>query len=201
MKRTFILAVAVALSAVSSTAVGAKKDPKESTFYLHYPSTDGTCGSPFMDLKADTPDSACGFIFQPANEAFLATGLQEGLAYDWPASEGLPIKLDVKRPVTAQLALMNLFGTAASGQAIVNLKLVGVAKGRSATLVEESVTLDMTPTAAGSNIAEFEVKLPKNLAGKKFKSLIATTMVRGASNFHYFDLDREPVAHIVVPTK
>lgn len=63
------------------------------------------------------------------------------------------------------------------------------------------MTLDMVPATAGSNVAEFEVKLPKTLAGKKFKSLTATTMVRGANNFHYFDLDREPMATIVIPSK
>lgn len=88
----------VALSAGSLTAVGAKKASKELAFYLHLPSEGGTCGASFMDLQADTPDSSCGYTAQPANEAFHTSGATAVLARDWPASEGLPFKLDVKRP-------------------------------------------------------------------------------------------------------
>ncbi|MGI8774013.1 MAG: hypothetical protein ACR2KQ_03185 [Actinomycetota bacterium] len=201
MKRTFILALVVALSATPLATVEAKKAPKELAFYLHFPSVDGACGAAFMDLQADTPDSGCGYTAQPANEVFHTTGAQAPLTRDWPAAEGFPFKVDVKRPVTAQLPLMSFLGTAAAGQAIVDLKLVGTAKGRSTTLFEESLTLEMVPAVAGSNVAEFEVELPKNLNGKKFTSLIATTSVRGVNNFHYFKLDGEPLAHIVIPTK
>ena len=201
MKKALILAMVVALSAWPLTAVGAKKASKELTFYLHFPAEGGTCGASFMDLQADTQDSGCGYTFQPANEVFHTTGAQPVLTRDWPASEGFPFKLDVKRPVTAQLALMSFLGTPAAGQAVVELALVGTANGRPVTLVEESVTLNMVPATAGSNVAEFEVKLPKKLAGKKFRSLTATTMVRGVNNFHYFDLDRETMARIVIPSK
>lgn len=200
MRKLTTLALAVALSAVAPAAVSAKA-PSELTFYLHFPATGGTCGSSFMDLQADTADSGCGYQFQPANEAFHATGAQPVLTRDWPASEGFPFKLDVKQPVTAHLALMNFFGTAAAGQAVVDLKISATVKSKTVTLIEESATLDMTPGTAGSNIAEFEVKLPKNLAGKKFTGLTATTMVRGVNNFHYFDLDSEDMARIVIPTK
>lgn len=201
MKKLSILALVLALSAAWLTPVGAKKAPKELAFYLHFPSTDGSCGTPFMDLQADTPDSGCGYTFQPANEAFHATGAQPVLTRDWPASEGVPFKLDAKRPVTATFTLNSFIGQAAAGQAIVELKVTGTANNSSVTLVEESVTLDMAPGVAGSNIAEFEVKLPKNLSGKKLTTLVATTVVRGPNNFHYFDLDGESPAHIVIPTR
>lgn len=196
MRRFIVIALAAVLSAGMVGLVEAKKPAKERTFYLHFPSDGGTCGTSFMDLDKDLKDSGCGYTAQPANELLYAAG--DPLSRDWPAADGVPFKLDTSQPLTAKLALNSLFGTAAIGQGIVELKVSGSIGGDFVTLAEDTVELIMGPP--GSNVAEFEIELPKKLNGKKVTSLSATTLVRGVNNFHYFDLERDP-AHIVIPTK
>lgn len=196
MKKIIILALAAALSVSTVGLVEAKKAASTRTFYLHFPSSGGTCGTAFMDLDKDFADSGCGYTAQPANEVLITAG--DPLSRDWPAADGVPFKLDTSKPLTARLALNSALGTAAIGLGIVELKVSASIGGDYVTLAEESLELIMGPP--GSNVAEFEVELPKNLNGKKVTALTANTLVRGANNFHYFDLESDP-AHIVVPTR
>lgn len=199
MKRALILALVAGLVIGSMTvAADAKKKkrlkPATLKYFLHYPSdSDGNCGATYMDLE-DTEDSGCGYVFQPANEALYQTG--SPLVADWPGSGGFPFKLNAKKPITAEFQLMNFLGTEAVGQAIFELDVTATVGGRSVTLIDE--TKEMSMTGPGTNVAQFEVKLPKKLQGKKVKGLYASTIVRGASNFHYFELDNDG-AHISVP--
>lgn len=188
MRKALILAlIAGMLAGATVTADAKKRKPRPVTmkYFLHYPADSaGNCGTTYMDLK-DTPDSGCGYIFQPANEALHQTG--SPLLGEWPASGGFPFKLNTAKPLTGEFQLMNFLGLPAQGYAILDYELSGTVGGKPVTLAKK--TLELAMVAPGSNVAEIKVKLPKKLHNKPVTGLHLTTNVRGASNFHYFELD------------
>lgn len=189
MRKALVLALIAGMLAGATVTADAKKKrkprPVNMKYYLHFPAdAAGTCGTTYMDLK-DTPDSGCGYIFQPANEVLNQT--DGPLLGEWPASGGFPFKLNTKKPLTAEFQLMNVFGLPAQGYAIFDYEISGTVGGRPVTLVENRLELAMA--APGSNVAEIKVKLPKKLNNKPVTGLHLTTNVHGASNFHYFELD------------
>jgi hypothetical protein len=197
MKKALILALIAGLMVGSAVAADAKKKkakPITLKYFLHYPTDSaGNCGSTFMDLE-DSADSGCGYVAQPANEVLYQGG--SALANDWPASGGFPFKLNAKKPVTAEFQLMNFVGTEAQGHAIFELDVTATIGGKSVTLIDE--TKELTMAAPGSNVATFKVKLSKKLNKDKVTALYANTVVRGASNFHYFELDNNG-ANVTIP--
>ncbi|MGI8407749.1 MAG: hypothetical protein ACR2L3_04490 [Actinomycetota bacterium] len=206
MKR--ILAVGLSLGLIAAALVGPahaarkKLTPSSASFFLHWdPPSAGQedCdGLQHMDLE-DTPgDTSCSFIFQPAQEALVASG-QEPLSYVWPASGGLPLTLNASKKITGEFAMKGTFRV----QTYVEWVLSGSTGGDFVDIASGQTEPHNAgplgdPTAPGPVILKIEGKASKKLDKKVFTSLQLMTTIRGYASA-YVSLD-DPGSFITVPT-
>lgn len=207
MKR--ILAVGLTLGLIAAALVGpahaAKKKPTPSsaTFFLHWdPPSAGqeSCdGMQHMDLE-DTPgDTSCSFIFQPAQEALVASG-QEPLSYVWPASSGVPLTLNASKKITGEFAMKGTFRVQTYVEWVLSGStggdFVDIASGQ--TEPHNAGPLGDPTGPPGPVILKIKGKASKKLDKKVFTSLQLMTTIRGYAS-SYISLDN-PGSFITVPT-
>jgi hypothetical protein len=161
-------------------------------FYMHWDDDGaGGCeGAVYMDLEDKPGDTSCAFVFQGAQEVLIAGG-QGALIYSFPATGGLPFKLNAKKGVTGLLAISHAGIVGGS----VDFKLSGMTKKGSATLVEESLPIE--PAPPGTAEIELDLALSKKLHGQVFESLGLDVTIRGVTPNAYVDME-SPASYLRV---
>lgn len=205
MKRVLAVALAIGVlaGALVAPAQAAKKKKKkkpvpiELQFFLHWDDdgAGGCDGMQHMNLEDTEGDTGCSYVFQPAQELFIATGASEPLSYAWPASDGVPFVLDASKAVTGEF---HMRGNAAFN-ASVDWTLSGMSGGSSVEIAAGSTDTynGAASGTTGPTLLTIEADVDKKLHKKKFTSLQLTTTVRGVASA-YVGLEN-PGSFIVVP--
>jgi hypothetical protein len=207
MKKALALFLALGLLAglMVGPAAGAKKKKKkkaklvqaELTLYMRWDDDGaGGCGGPkYLSTEdGEDPANGCSFVAQGAQEVVIAaTG--ERLANDWPATEGVPFKLDASRPLSGSFAIRGHAGA----RAWLEVAITGTAKDSLQDLaVGESEQYTMpTSSQLGPTVIEMEFELDKGLDKLDFTTLNLNTAIRGVHATGYIDL--EAPSFITIP--
>ena len=193
------LAVAVAGGLVLATLTGpaapSSAAAKPLKLFLRWDGDgSGGCGPTYLSVE-DAPDegNGCAFIFQAAQEAFVAAG-QDALTHEWPGA--------LKKPVTVVAGKAKgsfvVRAYAAVGTTLEVEMLATTSKG-SVTIgnfTSEPFNLGFGQSAP----VEFSLKIPSKLVNKKVESVALSTTFSGVSQQSYIELD-SPAAFITLPVK
>jgi hypothetical protein len=197
MKKTIVALLALGLVAgsLSGSAVAGKKKQKlfkgELSFYLHHEGCGEDNTLAYMDLEDKSGDDSCAYIFQPAQEAFVATGLSDPLTWSYAATDGVPFRLKAKKGVKGLLAI----GHVGIVEGSVDVRLSGSTKKGSETLVEENLEIGTAPP--GTAEIDLDLAIPKKLNGKVFESLSVDVTIRGVAPQAWVSLEN-PATHITI---
>lgn len=197
MRKSIVAALAASLVVANFAAplAAQSKPAKELKMFLRWDGDGaGGCAATYLSLE-DAPDegNGCAFTFQAAQEVLVASG-QGALAHEWPGLLPKPVKV-------APGSLKGSFVVEAYAAANATLELEVRATTSSGIVSIGTFTspaLNLAPTQTAQ--VDFELPIPKGLAGKKVTGLSLTTTFRGASAQSYIELDA-PAAYITLPTK
>lgn len=190
-----ILAGALVVANLAGPIAAQSKPAKQLKLFLRWDGDGaGGCGPTYLSTK-DAPDegNGCAFIFQAAQEAFIAAG-QPPLVHEWP---GL-----LPKPATLQKgALKGEFTVEAYAAAQATLEVVARATTSSGTVEIGTFTSDPIISAYNRQVpVSFELAIPKGLVGKKVTGISLSTTFRGVSAQPYIELDA-PASFVTVPVK
>lgn len=206
MRRTLAVALAIGLlaGALIGPAEAAKKKkkkklvPTEAQFFIHWDDdgAGGCDGMQHMSLEDTEGDTGCSYVFQPAQEVFVATGAADPLSNVWPASNGVPLVLDASKPITGEFSMRGNLAINAS----VEWVLSGMTGSGNVEIASgQTETYNSGPTGVTGPVPlTIEADADKKFHKKKFTSLELTTTVRGVASGY---VSREnPGSFIVVPS-
>lgn len=201
-------AIALALGAGILGATGALAAPappttgNSSTFFLRQEGCGTTDEAGRLEPKAGTDGSTgCGTIGGiPLDEAIHALGAATPDDYA-TVGKGLPIKLDVARKVTGQLAASSWIGLGVgAGQVTFDVAMTAkTASGKSIDFGETTASGVISP---GTDVAtaEFALPVPAAAAKEKITSIVLSVVQRGA-NFGFSSKQLDGDSYVVLPTK
>jgi hypothetical protein len=171
--------------------------PTELKFFLHWDDdgAGGCTGAQYMDLTDKEGDTGCSFTFQPAQEAFIASGAQDPLAYVWPATEGVPFTLDASRKIVIEWAMRANFAVNAS----VEVKIEGTAGGELKEIAAgQSSTFNAALTGQTGPVAlKLELDPNADLDKLTFDTLQLTSTIRGVCSC--YEGRENPGSFLVMP--
>lgn len=204
MKRAIAVALSLGLlaGAFAMPAEAKKKKkkavPVETKFFMHWDDDGaGGCeGMVHMSTEDTAGDTGCSYVFQPAQEIFIATGASEPLSNAYPASDGVPLTLDASKKLTGEFAMRGNFAVEATVEWVLEGQtgddFVEIASGT-------TEAFNSGPTAVtGPVILTVEGDIDPKLDKKVFSSLNLTTTIRGVASAYVGRED--PGSFISIPS-
>jgi hypothetical protein len=190
MKRFVVFLAIIGLLVGSITTVEAAKKkkkkkppvvtlaPTELKFFIHWDDdgAGGCAGAQYMDLEDKAGDTGCSFVFQPAQEVFMAAG-EDPLSYVWPATAGVPFTLDASRKIVIEWAMR--------ATVAVNTKVEVTIEGTTGGEMKEIAAGESPVFHGGATgqtgpiLVKLELDPDKALDKLTFDSLTMTTTFRG----------------------
>lgn len=198
------LTVAFGFAGIAHAADAPKTSASSSTFFLRQEGCGTTAEAGRLEPKSSSDGATgCGTIgglpFGEV-ESQLGSTAADGDTYA-TVGKGLPIKLDVTKKVTGQLAAESWIGAGAGiGTVSFDVALTGVnVKGKGIDFGTTTVKGSITP---GQNLVlvPFSLAVPATAAGVPIKSLALSVLMHGQNlGFSAKHLDGD--AYVVLPTK
>jgi hypothetical protein len=196
MRKAIVGAVLVAL--VAGAVAAPAQAAKELKLFLRWDSDGaGGCGPTYLSTE-DLPDegNGCAFIFQPAQEAFIAGG-QGALVHEWAGG--------LKKAVTLNSGKVKgefVVHAYAAAQATLEIELrASTSKGTETLGTFTSAAFNgALTTSTGEVPVSFEIAIPKKLIGAKVTGFHLATTFRGVSDQTWIELDA-PAAFLAIPIK
>ena len=221
VKRLIAVALIGGLIAGGITTAEAKKKRKkkkkkpvpvqvDTTYFLRADSAESVDAANLHLSIEDGADAGNGYgwaEYGAWNEAFGNAGQDDLVLKDiWPATDGLPLKLDASKKAAGTLYLSSWNPGSAAGQTAsppgrptLDVELTGDVGGETISLGTASVTYDLSPTSAQYEV-KFEIELADELDKKQLTALTMTVTQRGAAQQHgSYELD-DPASFLVVPS-
>lgn len=191
MRRSIVLVLIVGLAPAAAPAMAGSrlkvKAPRERTLYLVPGAERFECALSTDLGRADTTRSCGGDDFDGVTGPYLGSPPSK-----FPAIDGVPLKLDVKRPILGRVtvrstSLWGFFGHLGVGEARVMARVTGVAGGEE-VIVGETVSEPYTVTPEEDDyVVEFRIDPDAALAGVTLDALNLeleiTGQVAGHSSF------------------
>ncbi|HEV2754304.1 MAG TPA: hypothetical protein VG318_00815 [Actinomycetota bacterium] len=123
----------------------------------------------------------------------------------WPAIDGVPLKLDATKPVTAEISTAGLFPLVgdypgiSAGTVKITIRLFGETGGEEKLIAEGSAESAAKPGDT-SHTAAISVNPDVALDGAEFTSLVLHTRIGGASAGEIFYKLDNPSSFVSIPT-
>ena len=187
MKRNiaFLLVIGLVVGMLAPTVATAKKKkkkkpvPVDQIYYINW--AEDTC---VLSVTAVESEEACADPFAGAPAPAFGT------AFEMAAVDGLPLTLDVAKPITGVINVESYYLVGVGpdvmgvGQPEIEVTLAGTAAGAE-VVIGELTTEPYTVTPASSDyVVEFEITPPEELAGTVLDTLTLTMQITGNSMFH-----------------
>lgn len=215
-RRTVALVVALGLvgGALAAPAQGAKKKKKPKAPVLVQVDQQMFVRGDACTVEArslsleDNADAEC--IFTRAGVAYEAVPESAPAPVgaspwqEWPAIDGVPLKLDTSKPITGEIYTEGLFPLVgdypgvSAGQVHLTIQFVGETGGEEKVLGEFVDEFTAVP-GSDPHLSEVEIALPAELEGAEFSSIKMRTRFGGASVGHgVLKLD-DPSSFVKIP--
>ncbi len=184
MKRAFALLLMVAVVAglgPAATARGKRPKPARAVTYYMVPEGDGCMLS--IDEKLVDPSKNC------SRSPEVITSVTPSEPVEMPARDGLPLRLDVTRPVRGVVSvwswhLVSNYGPTGIGEAQVTARLTGRARGEEVLIGETTTDPYAVTPESGYYSIEFEITPDAATTGVLFEELILSLRTSGTTAQH-----------------
>ena len=197
MKKTviFMLTAALAFSLIGP-ADAKKKKPKKTApatpvslqFYLR---SDEACEAPFLSLT-DAEDGDCIY-----GDTGFYDALGDDFTQNYVAADGVPLVLDVTKPVTGSIGIRGWNTAGGVGMAEIDLVLLATIGGEEKELGTYNEAYTVGP--AETHMVEFEMALDPALAGLTVETLTLAVNSHGTTAGGRGVEHDEPVASMTIP--
>jgi hypothetical protein len=188
MRRSVVLLVIVGLAAAAAPATARSRlkvrVPRERTFYL-VPGAERLECALSTDLRlADESRSCGGDTFEGVTEPYLGTEPAK-----FAARDGLPLRLDVSRPITGRVmvrssSVWGFIGHVGVGEARLRARVTAVTAGEPVTVGETITEPYMVTPEEDDYVVEFRIDPDEALAGVRLDALALELEVTGVVTGH-----------------
>lgn len=181
------LVVGTGAGAANATTHKAKKHvlkPIATKFYLNGNADTGSCTeSPTLSTKLDSGGSeGCGTEGIPLDEVFYQAGAPDFTTYATTKSDGMPLRIDVKRKISGQVGTSSWTGTV-GGVGTVNVDLevdATTTTGQSIVISSQKLQATLAPGGPAAVNLPWTAAIPGSLAGKTLSSFSVSVAIHGA---------------------
>lgn len=186
MRRSAALLVLAGLFAGSAALPAQAKKAKPArvqTYYVVGGAERFTC-SLSVDPKLADPARGCSDDYDGVTQPVLGPE-----PTSIPAVDGLPLAVDVSRPIRGKVtvrstSLVGHVGQLGVGEAQLTARLVGVAGGRDVTIGETTTEAYSVTPLQEDYVVEFTIEPDDASAGLSFEALTLELEITGTSTFH-----------------
>ena len=159
--------------AIAGTASFATPAAETTRFYLRRDGCGTANDNPHLSVTSGTDGGdGCGLILDSV--VGLGGDVDKGAFVDFPASDGMPLALDVSRSVTGTI---DITGTAA-GAVEVDVSLEGLIGGQGVPVGSTTTTTVLDPTVSDNPVA-FTIQPDASLAGADLQGLDLRVHIHG----------------------